>query len=641
MNDIALSSNLIDRTSSTIYVSNIRHSTPINSIFNIFSKFGPLERCEIPENKFGKTRGFAFIEFENKMNAYSAFEELSKQEILLDGRVLKLEWARATKLYKEDIQNLSSESKEKIMGAFSRNHNFDSRYSKKGNTRKISSKVVNNGTPNNINNNNNNTNNNNGLQSNNINTNTNIINNNIKPISSPSFSSSPSIGNNNNTIINNSPTSISNSNSYLNGIVNNSNFELNNSNNITNLNGSSNGIQLPQQSQQPQSPQQLTPKKKTFIKKDQNETSPILNNSTLYNNGFMQQQTSPHHHLSQSQPHLPTSPQQSMNGGSPSQTSSNMKKLNNSTVNLNVNSYHHHNHQSPNGIGNHQFVSTNNHHHHHHQQQQQQQQQQTNNPLLPIPGLSKSLNGIGSTSYLDSNSIPIIDHNQHNQISNYGAYFGIPNFNQSFDFNLSFNQTLNNLSNLDLHSRIILPNDQSNTVNHDGSPSISGGSSLIGNVSNSPSKMTTKTTINTSPLSSSTLSLHQSHNNNNNKNIISANLVSNSNGAIPTNGGSPNSSSPATSDLNTMGKIAPSISNQPIQNGFFNNNDEYLTELNASLHSIHNGNISNFSSSSSYPNHHYFASSQDPIFISSPPGINTTFSHFSPISSFNNNPFFK
>ncbi|GAM24488.1 hypothetical protein SAMD00019534_076630 [Acytostelium subglobosum LB1] len=128
--------NLMDRTSSTIYVSNIRHTTPVSSISMIFSKFGPLERCEIPENKFGKTRGFAFIEFENKSHAYTAMDELSKQDIILDGRVLKLEWARATKLYKEDIQSLSNESKEKIMGNFSRVHQFDSKYSKTKQPRK-------------------------------------------------------------------------------------------------------------------------------------------------------------------------------------------------------------------------------------------------------------------------------------------------------------------------------------------------------------------------------------------------------------------------------------------------------------------------------------------------------------------------
>ncbi|EGG14867.1 hypothetical protein DFA_10740 [Cavenderia fasciculata] len=92
--------------------------------------FGTLERCEIPENKFGKTRGFAFIEFENKDNAHLAFSQLSKQEIMLDGRVLKLEWAKATKLYKEDIQNLSGETRERFMGNFRNQNSLDSKFSK-------------------------------------------------------------------------------------------------------------------------------------------------------------------------------------------------------------------------------------------------------------------------------------------------------------------------------------------------------------------------------------------------------------------------------------------------------------------------------------------------------------------------------
>eukprot|EP01132_Coremiostelium_polycephalum_P007863 gene7863-9680_t len=520
MNEVSsLSSNLLDRTSSTIYVSNIRHSTPINSIFNIFSKFGPLERCEIPENKFGKTRGFAFIEFENKLHAYNAFEELSKQEILLDGRILKLEWARATKLYKEDIQNLSTESKEKIMGSFSRNHNFDSRYSKKRKGPKrpnslnpTSAYTIN--TPNgpsSINNNNNNNNNNLSNPNTSPNSNLNPPHHHLNGASPNGYDSKlaakkktfikkdmenssltttlnnlinnpiiPTTGNNN-TNSNTATTmnSLSNSTNNLNTSTNSTNNTNTNKKNVNvNVNGNVNGISKLNSQSQP-------------LNHVIGSTSSSSSNNPL----------------------LPNPPSTILQkNGNPNNTNNTNTNTNNNVINNNSGS------GSLNKSTNHQFVG--------------------GDIIQPNPSTSPSLQLSNDTTLLSN--------------SNFNNYFSIPNLSQQLDFNLNFN-----LSNFDLRGSV--DNGQQQNISQ----------------------------------------LQHTNNNNNNNN----NTNNNTN--------------------NTNNKL--NFSSNQLPNSFIN--EEYISELNG-LHSIQQQYGNNGFNTSTFPTtNNYFANSQDPVFVANPPGINS-FSHF-------------
>jgi len=76
-----------------LYVGNLSHSTTQESLTNAFSKFGPVVSVKIITDRFsGQSRGFGFVELENKDNGLKAITELDGTE--LDGRQIKVNEAR-------------------------------------------------------------------------------------------------------------------------------------------------------------------------------------------------------------------------------------------------------------------------------------------------------------------------------------------------------------------------------------------------------------------------------------------------------------------------------------------------------------------------------------------------------------------
>ena len=51
-----------------IFIGGIRHRTDEDTLKNYFEKYGNINGCLLLQNKDGKSRGFAFIEFDGKEN---------------------------------------------------------------------------------------------------------------------------------------------------------------------------------------------------------------------------------------------------------------------------------------------------------------------------------------------------------------------------------------------------------------------------------------------------------------------------------------------------------------------------------------------------------------------------------------------
>jgi len=75
----------------TIFVGGLSVHTRAKDVALEFEKFGPLIRCDIP-TPGGRSRGYAFVEFENESDASEAYDKLKNSKI--DGREVACEWAR-------------------------------------------------------------------------------------------------------------------------------------------------------------------------------------------------------------------------------------------------------------------------------------------------------------------------------------------------------------------------------------------------------------------------------------------------------------------------------------------------------------------------------------------------------------------
>eukprot|EP00275_Glaucocystis_incrassata_P001400 EC122811.1.p1 GENE.EC122811.1~~EC122811.1.p1 ORF type:complete len:165 (+),score=5.80 EC122811.1:58-552(+) len=77
--------------SQTIFVGGLSIYTRAKEVAYAFEKFGPLVRCDIP-TPGGRSRGYAFVEFEDYKDAEDAFEAMQYKRI--DGREISLQWAK-------------------------------------------------------------------------------------------------------------------------------------------------------------------------------------------------------------------------------------------------------------------------------------------------------------------------------------------------------------------------------------------------------------------------------------------------------------------------------------------------------------------------------------------------------------------
>lgn len=76
-----------------IYVGNLPYNTQEDDLQELFSRFGPIASVAIIKDPYdGRSRGFGFVEMEQKEDGEKAVEELNGQEFM--GRALKINEAR-------------------------------------------------------------------------------------------------------------------------------------------------------------------------------------------------------------------------------------------------------------------------------------------------------------------------------------------------------------------------------------------------------------------------------------------------------------------------------------------------------------------------------------------------------------------
>lgn len=76
-----------------IYVGNLSYGVSDDQLKEVFEAFGQVSSCKvITDRNSGRSKGFGFVEMENKAEAEAAIENLDGAEI--DGRAVKVNEAR-------------------------------------------------------------------------------------------------------------------------------------------------------------------------------------------------------------------------------------------------------------------------------------------------------------------------------------------------------------------------------------------------------------------------------------------------------------------------------------------------------------------------------------------------------------------
>jgi RNA recognition motif-containing protein len=75
-----------------IYVGNLSYDMTEDQLRKAFAKFGKVEMARIITNRFGKSKGFGFVEMPNREEAEAAVKALDNQEVM--GRKMRANEAK-------------------------------------------------------------------------------------------------------------------------------------------------------------------------------------------------------------------------------------------------------------------------------------------------------------------------------------------------------------------------------------------------------------------------------------------------------------------------------------------------------------------------------------------------------------------
>lgn len=79
--------------STKLYIGGLPYSVDNTRLEELFAKYGAVVSAQVISDKFtGRSRGFGFVEFENKQDAENAIAEMNGKEI--DGRSITVNEAR-------------------------------------------------------------------------------------------------------------------------------------------------------------------------------------------------------------------------------------------------------------------------------------------------------------------------------------------------------------------------------------------------------------------------------------------------------------------------------------------------------------------------------------------------------------------
>ncbi|CAG5106714.1 Oidioi.mRNA.OKI2018_I69.chr1.g2968.t2.cds [Oikopleura dioica] len=76
----------------SLKIDNLSYRTDSESLRRKFSKYGEIGDVYIPKDKYGESRGFAFVRFHDKRDAGDAIDQLDGRDI--DGREIRVDYAR-------------------------------------------------------------------------------------------------------------------------------------------------------------------------------------------------------------------------------------------------------------------------------------------------------------------------------------------------------------------------------------------------------------------------------------------------------------------------------------------------------------------------------------------------------------------
>ena len=83
----------------SLHVGNLKYETTEETLKNVFSEIGPVVKVELIKKEDGTSKGYAFVDMENKKDADDAIEKLNKTD--LEGRIITV----APKKTREELQS--------------------------------------------------------------------------------------------------------------------------------------------------------------------------------------------------------------------------------------------------------------------------------------------------------------------------------------------------------------------------------------------------------------------------------------------------------------------------------------------------------------------------------------------------------
>ena len=95
-----------------LFIGNISYKTKKNELNNLFKKYGDIKQIKIFKNNRGKSKGYGFIEFNNRESAISAMKNVNQRE--LGGRRIRLDYwkSKIDKRFEEIEKMIKNEKRE-------------------------------------------------------------------------------------------------------------------------------------------------------------------------------------------------------------------------------------------------------------------------------------------------------------------------------------------------------------------------------------------------------------------------------------------------------------------------------------------------------------------------------------------------